>query len=132
MPLYELIFLKEPECLSENTMEVICEYGDYYFSQEETYLRMYGGSRALSLLTKFATDYVVHKEAVRQLFIDGVCNFLYDMKKSAFLPLPFCIGSYKFTKVKSTYEFVKIWKIFALVKKVSVEMTRREKLHIIV
>ena len=28
MPLYELIFLKEPNCLSYNSMEVIYEYGD--------------------------------------------------------------------------------------------------------
>ena len=76
MPLYELIFLKEPDGLSENAMEAICKYVDYCFSQEGTYLRMYGGSRASSLLPKFATDYVVHKEPVRQLFIDGVSNFL--------------------------------------------------------
>ena len=51
--------------------------------------------------------YVVHKEAVRQLFIDGFGNFLFDMKKTIFPPLPFCIGSYKFTKVKSETLFVK-------------------------
>ena len=68
---------------------------------------MYGGSRAPSLMPKYATYYVVHKEVVRQLFIDGVGNFLFDMKKTAFPPLPFCIGSYKFTRVKSAFEFVK-------------------------
>ena len=88
-------------------MEFIYEYGDYYFSQEGTYLRMYGGSRPPSLLPKFSMNYVVHKEVVRYLFINGVGNFLFDMKKEAFPPLPFLIGSYKFTKVKSTFEFVK-------------------------
>ena len=68
---------------------------------------MYGGSISLSLLPKFAIDYVLHKEAVRNLFIDGVGNFLFDMKKETFPPLPFCIGIYKFTKVKSALEFVK-------------------------
>ena len=62
MPLHEPIFLKECNCMSEADMEVICEYGDYYFSKEGTYLRMYAGSRAPSLLPKYATDYVVHKE----------------------------------------------------------------------
>ena len=81
-------------------MEVICAYGEYYFFKEGTYIRMYGGSRAPSLLPKYAMDYVVHKEAVRQLFIDGFGNFLFDMKKAVFPPFPFCIGSYKFTKVK--------------------------------
>ena len=101
MPLYDLIFLKEPNCLLDNTMDVICECRDYYFSQEGTYMRMYGGFKSPLLLSIYAIDYVVHKEAVKQLLINGVGNFLFNMKKTSFLPLPFCIGSYKFTKVKS-------------------------------
>ena len=112
MPLYELIFLKEFDCMSESAMEVICEYGDSYFSQEGTYLRMYGGSRAPSLMPRYTTDYVVHKEAVRHLFIDGVGNLLFNMKKETFPPLPFCIGSYKFMRVKSAPEFVKYLESF--------------------
>ena len=50
-------------------------------SKEGTYLRMYGASRAPSLLSKYATDYVVDKEVVRQLFVDKFRNFLFDMKK---------------------------------------------------
>ena len=107
MPLYELIFVKEPNCLIQGAMEVICVYGDYYFSKEGTYLRMYGGSRAPSLLLRYTTSYVVHKEVVRQLFIDGFENFLFDMKKSFFPPFSFYIGSYKFTKVKSAPNFVR-------------------------
>ena len=87
--------------MSEGAMEMVCEYGDYYFSKEGTYLRMYGGSRAPSLFPRYAMDYVVHKGAVRQLFIDGFKNFLFEMKKEVFPPLSLCIGNYKFTKVKS-------------------------------
>ena len=68
---------------------------------------MYGGSRAPSLMPKYAMNYVVHKEAVRELFIDGVGNFLFNMKKVVFPPLLFCIGSYKFMRVKNASEFVK-------------------------
>ena len=68
---------------------------------------MYGGSRAPSLLPRYANDYVVHKEVVRHLYIDGVQNFLFDQKKVVHPPLPFYIGSYKFSKVKSASEFVK-------------------------
>ena len=93
-------------------MDVICEYGDYYFSQEGTYLRMYGGSKVPSLFPRHAMDYVVHKEVVRQLSIDGVGNFLFNMKEESFLLLHFFIGSYKFTKVKGTTEFVKDLEIF--------------------
>ena len=64
MPLHKLIFLKECNCMFECAMEIICEYGGYYFSKERTYLRMYGGSRALSLIPRYATYYIIHKEAV--------------------------------------------------------------------
>ena len=63
-PLYWIIFLKEPNFLSENAMAVISEYGDYYFSQNGTYIRMYGCSRAPSLFLIYAANFVVHKEVV--------------------------------------------------------------------
>ena len=64
------------------------------------YIRMYGGSRAPSLLPKYVTDYVLHKEAVRQVYIDGVGSFLFEHKKASYPAIPFWIGSYKFSKVK--------------------------------
>ena len=64
MPLYQLIFLEECKCISEGALEAIREYGDYFFSEEGTYLRMYGGTKAPSLFPKYATDYIVDKEAV--------------------------------------------------------------------
>ena len=65
VPLYWIIFPEEPNCFFENAMVVISEYGDYYFSQEGTYIRIYGCSRARSLLLRYAIEFVVHKEAVR-------------------------------------------------------------------
>ena len=70
MPLYQLIFLEECKCLSEGDQDIIMEYGDYFFSEEGTYLRMYGGTKANLMLPKYSIDYVVHKEAIRQLFLD--------------------------------------------------------------
>ena len=52
-------------------------------------------------------DYVIHKEVVRQLYIDGVGNFLFEQNKVVYAPVPFYIGSYKFSKVKSAPQFVK-------------------------
>ena len=60
--------------MSEEAFKVIQEFGDYYLTEDGLYVRMYGGSRAPSLLLKYAIDYVLHKEAVRQLYIDGVGN----------------------------------------------------------
>ena len=106
MPLYTLIFVTECNCMPEEAFKVIEEYGDYYFTEEGLYIRMYGGSRAPSLLPKYATDYILHKEAVRQVYIDGVGNFLFEHKKESYLAIPFWLGSYKFSKVKQTAQFV--------------------------
>ena len=76
------------------------------------YLRMYGGTKAASLLPKYATDYIVHKEAVRQVFMAGFGNYLFDIKKVVFPPVPFYVGSYKLNKVKNAPEFVKELEIF--------------------
>ena len=94
------------------------EYGDYFFSEEGTYLRMYGETKSPSLLPKYATDYVVHKEAVRQLFLDGFENYLFDMKKDVFPPMPFYAGSYEFSKFKSAPDFVKDLEIFHFGEKI--------------
>ena len=67
---------------------------------------MYGCFRAPSLLPKYATDYVVHKDAVRQVYLDGVGSFLFEHKKAAYPAIPFQLGSYKFSKVKQTAKFV--------------------------
>ena len=92
--------------MSEEAFKVIEEYGSYYLIDEGMYIRMYGGSRAPSLLPKYTTDYVLHKESVRYLYIDGVGSFLFEHKKEAYPAIPFRLGSYKFTKVKQDVEFV--------------------------
>ena len=87
-------------------MKVIEEYVDYYLTENGMYFRMFGGSKAPSLLPKYATDYIVHKEAVRQVFIDGIGKFMFEHKKTAYPPLPFKLGSCRFAKVKQADEFV--------------------------
>ena len=58
------------------------------------------------MLPKYATDYVLHKEAVRYVFLDGKGSFLFKHKKATYPPIPFRLGSYKFSKVKKANEFV--------------------------
>ena len=65
MLLYTLIFLTECNRMSEEAFKVIQEFGSYYLTEDGLYVRMYGGSRAPSLLPKYATNYVLHKEAIR-------------------------------------------------------------------
>ena len=64
---------------------------------------------------------------VRELYIDEIRNFLFDMKKDVYPPLPFCIGSYKFTKVKSALEFVKELENFHFGDKFFTGMIRHTK-----
>ena len=84
----------------EEAFKVIQEFRSYYLIEDGLHVRMYGGSRAPSLLPKYATDYVLHKEVVRQLYIDGVGNFLFEHKKAVYPAVPFFIGSYNFSRVK--------------------------------
>ena len=79
---------------------------------------MYGGTRYPSPLPKYATDYIVHKEAIRHLFLDGFRNFMFDMKKVVYPPIPFYVGSYKFSKVKSVSDFVKDLEYFHFSEKI--------------
>ena len=104
--------------MSGGALESIKEFRDYFFSEEGTYLRMYGGTKAPSFLPKYATDYIVHKEVVRQLFLDGFGSHLFDLKKAVFRPLPFYVGSYKFSKVKSAPQFVKELESFHFEEKI--------------
>ena len=79
---------------------------------------MYGGTKEPSLLSKYTTNYIVHKEVVRQVFLDGFGNHLFDIKKVVFPSVPFYVGSYKFNKVKSAPEFVKELEIFHFGEKI--------------
>ena len=106
MPLYALIFQNECDCMSEEAMQVIEEYADYFLTENGMYFQMFGGLRPPSLLPKYAMDYIVHKEVVIQVFIDGIGSFLFKHKKTVYPPFPFKLGSYKFTKVKQAAEFI--------------------------
>ena len=41
------------------------------------------------------------------MYIDGIGNFLFEQKKAVYPIVPFFVGSYKFSKVKTVAEFVK-------------------------
>ena len=92
--------------MSEEAFKVIKEHANYYLTDKGMYIKMYGCSRAPSLLPQYATDYVVHKEAVKQVYLDGVGSFLFEHKKAAYPAIPFWIGNYKFTNIKRATEFV--------------------------
>ena len=92
--------------MSEEALQVIEEYANYYLTKDGLYFRIFGCSRVPSLLRKYVTDYVIHKEVVRQVFLDGIGSFLFEHKKATYPPLPFRLGSYKFTRVKKANEFM--------------------------
>ena len=98
--------------MSEEAFKFVQEYGSYYLKKEGLYLRMYGGSSTPSLLPKYPTDYVIHKEAVRLLYIDGIGNYMFEQKKAVYPALPFFVRSYKFSRIKNAVEFVKALEYF--------------------
>ena len=51
------------------------------------------------------------------MYIDGFQKFLLDMNKVVYPPLPFCIGHYNFTKVKSALDFVRELENFHFMEK---------------
>ena len=59
----------------EEALNIVEYNGHYYLTEEVIYLRMFGGTRAPSLLPRYATDYVVHTEVGRHIYIDGIGNF---------------------------------------------------------
>ena len=63
--MYTLIFLVKCNCMLVEALKVVQNNGNYYLTEEGLYLRMYGGSRAPSLLPRYATDYLIHKEVMR-------------------------------------------------------------------
>ena len=78
MPLYKLIFLTECNFMFEEALKAVEDNDHYYLIEEGLYLKMFGGTRAPSLLPRYTTDYVVHREVVIKLYIDGIGNFLFD------------------------------------------------------
>ena len=64
--------------MSKEALKIVEDNGHYYLTEEGLYLRMFGGTRAPSLLPRYATDYVVQNKVVRQLYIDGIGNLLFD------------------------------------------------------
>ena len=66
---------------------------------------MYGGTKAPSLLPRYATYYIVHKESVRHIFLDGFGSHLFDLKKVVFPPIPFYVGIYALEFVKELEKF---------------------------
>ena len=75
-------------------------------------MRMYEGTMTPPLMPKYPTDYIVIKEVVRHIFLDGFGSHLFDLKKVLFPPLPFYVGNYKFSKVESSPELVKEIEIY--------------------
>jgi hypothetical protein len=78
-------------------------------------------------LPKYATDYVVLKEEVRQIFLDGIGGVLNKQHKAYFPPFPFFIGAYKFSGVATAEEYVQELKSFHFGEMIFHRNDRRSK-----
>ena len=75
--------------MSKEAFKIIKEHGSYYLTEEGMYIRMYGGSREPSLLPKYAIDYVLHKEVVKQIYIDVLEASCSNITRQHILPYLF-------------------------------------------
>ena len=92
------------------------------------YIKMYGCYRVPSLFPIYATNFVIHKEVVRKVFINGIGSYLHDHKKASFPLFPFCIGAYKFSRIKGVEDFVKGLEVFHFGEKSFMKNDRRKKI----
>ena len=85
--------------------------------------------KAPSLLPKYVTDYIVHKEAVRQLFLNGFGSYLFDIKKDVFHHYPSVWVVTSSPSSRMPLNLLKSWKICILVKRNFTGMILKERLQ---
>jgi hypothetical protein len=97
--IYSLLFRKECPRLSGEAKKVISKVGHWYLDECETYIRVFGTTRAPHLLPIYVLDRLVLGEICYQTILQGYNATLVKDKKWAFIPYRFRIG---FHMVKET------------------------------
>ena len=88
---------------------------------------MYGSIGAPSLQPKYATNYIVLKEEVRKIFLDGFGSHLFDIKKVISHQNLFTWEVTSLTESKALRILSKRWKSYSFGRKASIGMTHKER-----
>jgi hypothetical protein len=89
-------FLFKKECLrlSAVAKKMISKVGHWYLDEHDTYIRVFGATRAQHLLPIYVPDRLVVGEICHQTILQGYNATLVKDKKWAFIPYGFHIGFY--------------------------------------
>jgi hypothetical protein len=99
-PMYEFIFCAPTLCMTDKVLEIIQNIGDCYLMENETYIRIYGATKAPHLLLRFVPNKLVVQEITYQIVIYGVGAALYRENKAMWHLLLLWVGSYSFENIK--------------------------------
>ena len=72
-------------------------------------------------------NFVVHKEAVTKVFINGIESYLHYHRNASFPLFPLCIGAYKISRIKGAEYFVKDLEVFHFGEKIFMRNDSRHK-----
>jgi hypothetical protein len=88
---YFFLFRKECPRLSDKAKKFITKIGHCYLDERETYIRVFGATRAPHLLPIYVTNRLVLGEICYQTILHGYNANLVKDKKRAFIPYGFHI-----------------------------------------
>jgi hypothetical protein len=89
-----MLFKKECPRLSAAAKKMISKVGHWYLDEHDTYIRVFGATRAPHLLLVYVPDRLVVGEICYQTILQGYNATLVKDKKRAFIPYGFHIGFY--------------------------------------
>jgi hypothetical protein len=90
--------------MTEKAMQLISTIGDWYVTENGTYIRVFGATKAPHLLPKLIPDKLAIQEVAYQTLLRGVGASLARDKKAPWPALPLYIGYYGLGNVKAARE----------------------------
>ena len=105
-PIYHIFFGEEAPCLSPKGKNIVQNYGDWYMTSDEVYIKILGSTKALHWFPHFVPDTLLLQEIAYQSYVHAT-SFHKD-KKGLWPPFPLSIGVYKIENFKQNKEEISI------------------------
>ena len=79
--LYQVLFREEAPCLSLGGKKILKEYGDWYLTPDEVYIKISGSTNHLHWLPHLVPDSLLLQEISYRTYVNGVVASLHQNKK---------------------------------------------------
>ena len=79
--LYQVLYREEAPCLSPEGQKIVKEYGDWYMTPDEVYIRITGITKPSHWLPHLVPDSLLLQEISYQTYVNGVASSLHMNKK---------------------------------------------------